>query len=452
MVTQRVRGKKAKFLGLPRDKFGNFRVLCDGNGQPDYGHVLRFYRKVVHGWSAEHLAIAYSEALSIEAAAEGWKDEGQEITARWIQLMEQKNRVPQDPKRRWVLATLLSIPPALFGLEPLTFSTNEDRHNLTSTIATNVNIDVAEYSCSLNSSWEQHFAKGAFNLVPDIENRIEKIYYSFLYTSPSQKNHLLRLLSGYHILLGEIARDRGYYDSAIVTLNKAIAIAKEHDFHSLHAAALHLRGNVYLNKWETDGKKDNRANLTHALHNYNAASQLNTHLSPQLNGAIAVLRGLVYANMADTHEDKNKALKLMDIGGNIARQAFVEENDFVMIKLNELMYHNEKGSALIAVGWPVEALRELFLADEQTNLTLQRRRVYNTILQVSAYTKQGLYPIATTLARDTLTEVKHIKSGLNLARITNIYSNLKESSYGSSVNVAQLGVELMKARQPQMFQ
>ena len=41
------------------------------------------------------------------------------ITVRWVQRVEKENKVPVDLKRRWIIATLLSIPPASFGLQAL---------------------------------------------------------------------------------------------------------------------------------------------------------------------------------------------------------------------------------------------------------------------------------------------------------------------------------------------
>src|SRR6266700_2166736 len=80
------------------------------NGKPNYGGILRYFRLLM-GWTAAQLASLYSEALGL--------DDDHLITATWIIIMENQNKVPADEKRRWILARLLDIPPMLLGLNIL---------------------------------------------------------------------------------------------------------------------------------------------------------------------------------------------------------------------------------------------------------------------------------------------------------------------------------------------
>ena len=90
-------------------------VAQQKQGQPNYGLLLRYFRKRM-GWKVWELALYYSAALRAEGLEE---EEIEPLTVQRIYAMENQNKVPRDQKRRWILATLLDIPPFLFGLEAL---------------------------------------------------------------------------------------------------------------------------------------------------------------------------------------------------------------------------------------------------------------------------------------------------------------------------------------------
>lgn len=96
-------------------------------------------------------------------------------------------------------------------------------------------------------------------------------------------------------------------------------------------------------------------------------------------------------------------------------------------------------SPLSSLRFPDSALDELAYA---AGPAITCRSAYNTILQARAYTEKGFYPIAASLAEDTLPLVKSIQSGVNIARIASLHTQLKASSYGNSPDVARLGGKL----------
>ena len=55
-------------------------------------------------------------------------------------------------------------------------------------------------------------------------------------------------------------------------------------------------------------------------------------------------------------------------------------------------------------------------------------------------------------AEAVLEQLKTTASTQHLTRLENLYRRLKESSYGTSEDVARLGVEVMKQQYPPVFQ
>ncbi len=364
--------------------------------------------------------------------------------------MEQKNRVPQDPKRRWVLATLLSIPPALFGLEPLDYISNvEKTQHILGTIQ-HKSVDISEQSNGLENCWKLYYSSSTLPSIQEILHRIRTLRENIFYVHAQQKATMMQLLCDYHVVLACILSDQQQFDQAIDLLNVAIPIAKENDLSTSHALALYQHGIILFDRWEMSREQRNQTDLFHAISDFDLAYKIGHSVDSQLRGAILLLAGEARANATQTEKDKTDALTMMDKGWQIAQHNTSDDKHFV--KLNEERYHNNKGSALTAMGRPKAGIDELCSIDGFDSPELLRRHAYNHVLQAKAYTRWGYYPMATTIARDVLTSIRNIESNINLARITNIYHNLKESSYGSSIDVAQLGVELMKTRQPQVFQ
>src|SRR5690242_11203066 len=104
---------------------------------------MRYWRKHVMQWkSAQILADVYNEILSDE----------EPLTVRAIQRMEQQNKVPIDQKRRRLLATILHLPPAYFGLTslaPYTLPAND----VPTIPIQNGSVDSAEYQAKLQDYW-----------------------------------------------------------------------------------------------------------------------------------------------------------------------------------------------------------------------------------------------------------------------------------------------------------
>jgi hypothetical protein len=113
------------------------RILVEGkNGKPNYGAILAYYRALM-GWTAGVLAMLYGEALGDES-----------VSASWVYIMENQNKVPADEKRRWILAQLLGIPPALFGLKLSTSVMGRPQRSVLNLFMSG-RVDITEYRVAL---------------------------------------------------------------------------------------------------------------------------------------------------------------------------------------------------------------------------------------------------------------------------------------------------------------
>lgn len=154
-----------------------------------------------------------------------------------------------------------------------------------------------------------------------------------------------------------------------------------------------------------------------------------------INGAITLHSGLVGAISATTQKQKDDAINLCDVGGNIIRSN-PSKDDPHFLKLNLDRYHLNKGSALIEVGRNKDALAELKLV--RSGSKRLRRQAYCGILEAQAYTNLGKYDRAAELAEFALLISQQISSKVNIARVVRIFQQLQQSSYKKSPDVARL--------------
>ena len=85
-------------------QFGPF--VAQEDGWPNAGQVMRYFREK-SDLTAKTFGKLYGKKI---------REDGKPICERWILEMELENKVPIDITRRRVIAQLLQIPPALFGL------------------------------------------------------------------------------------------------------------------------------------------------------------------------------------------------------------------------------------------------------------------------------------------------------------------------------------------------
>lgn len=437
-------GSNTRTAILQADEQGNLLVPLGKDGKPDYGLVMRHFR-YAKGWTAEGLSDLYSEALQDGS-------EGEEpITARWILIMEQKNRVPVDEKRRWIIATLLNIPCSYFGLKVLNslIPSQEEIKLIMPTLIEPV--DITDYHIRLRRFWASPYSS---DIMREVAGCIFNLQEELIYGETQRKEQITPLLCHYLFLYANLCRYRGYYTSAILYLNKLVHLAKEHAYHELHAKALYLRGYTFFDKWDVHQEG---ADLTYACNDFEAAQEVigtalrcKQSICLPLQSALLSGQGLAQSYRAQDEQGRLKAIHTIDKGGIL-----VDSRDFMLddcfFRVNEEVYHLDKAEAFLSVGWHKSALRELTgLKSDDTHVRL--RYVYRDILEAEAYVASGKLEMGVVYAEHALTVARQMMPIKHLARIINMHRMLQENKkYANSSEVARLGVKLFHVQHPEIF-
>jgi len=420
-------------------------VAQQKQGQPNYGALLRYFRQQ-QGWQVWELALYYTVALRAEGCD---LEEVDAVTDQRIYAMENQNKVPTDQKRRWILATLLDIPPALFGLE----SASPQR-----ALFLWKPVDVAEYRAALVQYCASFHLSGLPHSLRDIKRRISTLHHEAPFANPAEKPEMWMLLCRYYILAGDIVRDQMGLDEGISLYSRAILVAEEQAFYDLWAFALRQRGNGYLDRGEiTVGFKGfaaAQADIEAAARDMQAAQHLEPHISPHRKATIALSAGGAEAYLARDRQEQLRALKVIDLAtGQIDKPA---DEGGITLKLDQERYHLNRAVAFLASPFqmarsPASARGELEAATRATEPTHKVRQAWNATLLAKSYLIEGLYPLATAHAEDALDLVKDIGSSTQLAYVEALYRGLRTSPYGKKPEVAELGIKLLRVQQPELF-
>jgi hypothetical protein len=353
--------------------------------------------------------------------------------------MEANNRVPNDPYRRWVLATLLCIPPALLLGESFTQEVLPKQSSLH--LRHEESIDLEEYSTSLLSYAVQDYngVADVSGALKDMHRRIHKLHSESPYSS--QKEKMMLLLCGYHIRAGSIA----------------IILAEEHHYDALYVAALDKRGALLMDQGNVVEALKSFEAAKYAIDHPNKTEEGHSYISPPSQGGIYIALAKAKAHMAERPADLDAALKLVDEAEGLIGQKNSEPDltavYSIMRSAAELeRVYLERSAILLEPALqdlhrPMTAQGQIDLAIENASpySSSRKHQAYINILQARSWYDRGYHKIATTLATEALVVMKEINSRANINRIAQLHSDLKESSYGKSTDVAWLGLELAKA-------
>jgi hypothetical protein len=420
-------------------------VAQQKQGQPNYGALLRYFRQR-RGWQVWELALYYRVALRAEGLEE---EELEAVSAQRVYAMENQNKVPKDEKRRWILATLLDIPPALFGLE----SASPQR-----ALFLWKPVDVVEYRAAL-VQYCAAFRRGDIQgLLGDIKRRISTLHREAPFANPLDKQETFTLLCGYYILAGDIAKDQMRLAEAIVLQSRAITIAEENSLYDLWAYALRQRGSGYLDRgYITAGLKGfaaAQADFAAATRDMQAAQHLEATISPHRQATIALAAGTTEACIARERQELLRALKVIDQATCQINTPADEQS--ITMKLDQERYHLTRALAYLASPFqmaraPASARAELEAATRATEPTHKVRQTCAATLLAKSYLVEGRYAMATARAEDALDLVKDTGSRIYLAYVEALYRGLRTSPHGKSAEVAALGIALLRVQQPELF-
>jgi tetratricopeptide (TPR) repeat protein len=395
-----------------------------------------------------------------------------------IYQMLRENAFPEEPARRWVLATLLQIPPVLVGVTSLDELLELQREQKPMTGAVQHNaappaFDAQEYRATLLASWKHHrlhmYGDG------EVADRIGILEQAYLYGPVDAKRQVAALLCGYHLLASNLATDLRDFDDAIRHLNNAYAVAKERKLVQLEGACVLRRGWAMQERGEEQAERGNlaaaREDFTFAARDFHLGLSLATKLTPALHGSLLLSVGKLHADQATDPAVFHQAIVQMEKAESfVGKKGDAEGLHF--IQLDEERYHLDRAGAYLASAnplacYPGDARRELRCALAAAPVPIpQRRHAYAMILEAKSYVIEGqaqmqkqhhtladtCYAQATHKATEALHCVRDIHSTINVVRIEHLYEQIQETPYAQgSVDVASLAVELMRAKHPHLF-
>jgi hypothetical protein len=237
-------------------QFGPFEAQDDG--WPNAGQVMRHFRERL-GISAAEFARMYSEEL----AKQGLPKKGKQgkrgiVTAIWILNMEKQNTVPHDITRRRIIAHLLTIPPALFGLAelshvivPFQAPGQASSRSGSNTFQSSAR-DISHFQRNIAVALQLHKANHAHELTEDIQADLRVLSALESEARGDLLYQVRELLIGNYLLTSRIARDQRQYKHAYLSANNAVRVARSMDDPDVLGSSRHTRGLVLL-AWGQSG-------------------------------------------------------------------------------------------------------------------------------------------------------------------------------------------------------
>jgi hypothetical protein len=360
--------------------------------------------------------------------------------------MEQTdNFFPKDPQRRWILAQLLNVPPALMALAGLSEPEAQERALKKAVIPLPPkNINVEEYKTTLQSYWLDRDTLPIEEVIDETQARIDRLHDLVLYSR--QKQEMIPLLCGYQILLADIAQEQQCWAAAQRYYANAIILAKEKKCYDLLAIALYRRAAFF----------DDLENYTKALDDIKRAMRLTYPVEPQLQGKLLTIGSRSKAGLAQSEADLSISLGYLDQASKLTEQPSHGEFAF-FFGLTWERYYLDSAATLMAA--PLKKLRTPTKAQDyldKINMSQKNKRsnayrqAYRDLIQTKIYCDQGYDPVALATAENVLKTLKEIGSGVHLNSIAGLLQALKERN-PHNIDVLNLELELMKARQPYLF-
>ena len=421
--------------GLP-----NFSL--DEEGFPVPGLVIKYFR--------EHMKYinAYDNKERSWTQANLAKSLGvSEVT---IRLMENQNIGLDSITRRRLVADILKIPPVLLGLGSLSelkaYLDSTQQHstfpNTSSSQTKGTHIEketVSLYNDIWNVYSEMHSTGSAQGSLSEIEKWASRIKDDVLRTHGSQQRQLQEILWDFYALVAKIyGDDLCDWSLAFANVNAAMELAVQLDNNELRAATLYRSGQIHF--------AQRKFSLAKA--DFDGATKFAQRACPQLKGPILGATGLAYALTSKDMTSKKYVQSLLDEAGNLVTSSgFKDDGRF--IKFSVAKYYLEYADTLTVLGRPGKALEVLDDAESAIDISQKRRRAYMDILRAEANMRLSSPQLhtATFLLADAFNVSKGVRSEYNIGYIARLYTNLRDSSYGNSTDVADLGMSLKRWKQ-----
>lgn len=435
-------------------------LLITSDEEPDYGQIIRYWRKHVLGWrSAGIIVDLYNEQARLVGEQARLVGE-QEISLRWWQRMEQHNQVPTDQRRRRLIQVLLNIPPAYLAMTALAplLPVEEAGALLVALPRRPSALDLQTYQQRLATFWRARETKKPEIFAELIGNTIG-LEQAVLYGNTHQRAQGTLLLCHYLIASDNACRYRGHMENALAYLEKALALAHEHQQgHSQYAflflKALYIRGFTRFNRWTNTGQ-DRDTDLIGAIDDFNAATSLmqqaNYPIPDAMRAAILADGGRARSYRAQDRADSLAALRAVDQAGKlVSASMFANESQF--LRVDTEWFHIDKAEALIAGGMPAMALEELDNVYQRGNPQARQRYFYAVIIEAEASIARGWADIGAVYLQEALNALNQTNSRRHLSHIMRLHEALQANhQFRSSPDVARLGADLLRIQHPEIF-
>lgn len=438
-------------------QFGPFEAQLDG--WPNAGQVMRHFREK-RGISATEFARMYSEELEKrDLHKKGKQGKGGKVTAIWILNMEKQNSVPNDIMRRRIIAQLLNIPLALFGLAELSHISIPSQ--VLSQASTSIGSkpsqrparDISHFQRNITMALQLHKANNAHELIKDIQADFQALSDLEAEAQGDLLYQTRELLIGNALVVSRIARDQRQYKQAYLAANHAVGIARRMDDPDVLGSSRHTRGLVLL-AWGQSGYlrhgrlQDDRGKIQKASAELqallNEEAQCPGRFHSQLLAQTMIQQARALAALAPNDHAKANALVLLDQAAEKMDSFHVDHPYTRMLLtgsdfLSKEGYRQHRANVLNALGLYGRALNELqrqkAIVVSETN---PRKQVWVHLVESKAYIGLEEYPEAIEKLKEALIICSSIQSSQNMVSIANKCSQLLNSPYGSSCDVREL--------------
>lgn len=398
----------------------------DARGFPLPGPVIRYYRENMtytdKGGNVKHWTQAdLAQRLN--------------LGERNIRLMETENKHLNSLERRWTLATLLKIPPALLGLASFeqlidTLQAKPDAASLTQSTATNTHAvgeeEIRLYHDALPvlaNGYDQENLKAA-----TIEAWIGRITGNLDAIDKKHKQQVIGLLIRYHVLAGNLYSD--YYmnwSKATSHFNTASQLTISVPNPDLKAFICYWIGEMYLNQ----------RNLMLARDVFEKGLSIAKNTSPHLQGSLLAYTALARAMTVTDATDVLHVHRLLEQAE--ACVSPTSSSDLLTFDLPTSL--GDRADTLITLKEYAEASDALEDASFYTGNN-RHTETYLHILQAECYLKQKQpeYEEAVKLLSQVLDQSGHVQYYVNY--VARLYKLLAASPSKNAPDVVDLGMTL----------
>lgn len=413
-------------------------------GDDDYpliGQVIKHYRRLKFRQSLRSVPDPDEEQWTQNGLGAALK-----VSEFTVRKMENFHQGLDTISRRQALAFFLNIPPILLGLDSLAHEVPAEivpvtTHQLAkSRIITLEKEVLGKFWKTQESFWVEHFTHDGQGVVGKALREMKHLRDIVPLTTGEQQLKVIELQSLGYQFISAVALESRDYTTVFRYEDQAIADAREIKHNALIASALLRRGMAHY------GNSD----LAAAIRDIDEAIKCSKDAPAQVKGTVLQNAGMIHAHAIQDNADITDALHLLDKAENIARTGNFKEDSY-FLKFNVGMYHIRRAIALIAIGRLTEELRkeklrealdQLELAEKATSSEMTRRHALINLFRAQAHCRLGEYHFASREALQALSVFKKIHSYINIGYVTELYYELRASSYGNAPLVLRLGWEL----------